>query len=317
MTEKRKTAVIAIGGNSLIKDKDHRSVADQYDNIVETCSHIVKLIERGIDVIITHGNGPQVGFILLRSSLAKHELHEVPVDSAGADTQGAIGYQIQQAMANLLAKKGIEKQAVTVVTQVLVDREDKAFTTPTKPIGPFLSKEEAEKNRDLFGWDIVEDAGRGYRRVVASPLPVEILEEKAIKLLNKEGFVVVAVGGGGIPVIRQDNGDLKGVAAVIDKDNATSLLASNLDADYLVISTSIDRVYINFGTDKEEGLSQLTVAEAKRYAAEGHFKPGSMLPKVEAAIDFLEKGGSEVIITTPALLDDAINGKAGTRMIMG
>ena len=310
-----KLALLAIGGNSLIKDKSHQTVDDQYDCIKETAQHIVKLIEQDIQVIVTHGNGPQVGFILLRSEISKDQLHDVPLPSAGADTQGAIGYQIQQAVGNILKTKGINKGVATVVTQVLVDKDDEAFHAPTKPIGPFLSKEEAENKKQQYDWDIVEDAGRGYRRVVASPIPIKIIEQDAIDCLIKNDFIVIAVGGGGIPVIEDENGNLSGVPAVIDKDRASSLLAKNLNADYLIISTAVKQVCLNFGTENEKAISSMTLAEAKRYCTEGHFMKGSMLPKIESAIEFLEGGGKEVIITTPEFIADAVAGKAGTKIV--
>ena len=310
-----KLAVLAIGGNSLIKDKSHQTVDDQYDCIIETAQHIVKLIEQDIQVIVSHGNGPQVGFILLRSEISKDQLHDVPLPSAGADTQGAIGYQIQQAVGNILKKKGINKSVATVVTQVLVDKNDEAFHAPTKPIGPFLSKEEAEIKKQQYDWDIVEDAGRGYRRVVASPIPIKIIEQDAIDCLIKNDFIVIAVGGGGIPVIEDGNGNLSGVSAVIDKDRASSLLAKNLNADYLIISTAVKQVCLNFGTENEKAISSMTLSEAKRYCTEGHFMKGSMLPKIESAIEFLEGGGKEVIITTPEFIADAVAGKAGTKIV--
>lgn len=311
-----KLAVIAIGGNSLIKDKSRQTVEDQYDCIIETSQHIVKLIEQGINVVITHGNGPQVGFILLRSEIASDQIHEIPLPSAGADTQGAIGYQIQQAIGNILVKKGIKKNITTVVTQVLVDKDDPAFQNPAKPIGPFFSKQEAESKKKTNNWDIVEDAGRGYRRVVASPIPIEVIELDAIKNLIDNNFLVVAVGGGGIPVIRNTNGDLEGVSAVIDKDRASALLAGNLNADFLIISTAVEQVFLNFGKENEKALSRISMEEAKQYCKAGHFAKGSMLPKIEAAIQFLENGGKEVIITTPEKLADAVDGKAGTRIVI-
>ncbi len=310
-----KLAVLAIGGNSLIKDKNHQTVDDQYDCIIETAQHIVKLIEQDIQVIVSHGNGPQVGFILLRSEISKDQLHDVPLPSAGADTQGAIGYQIQQAVGNTLKKKGINKSVATVVTQVLVDKDDKAFHSPAKPIGPFLSKEEAENKKQQYDWNIVEDAGRGYRRVVASPIPIKIIEQDAINCLIKNDFIVIAVGGGGIPVIEDENGNLSGVPAVIDKDRASSLLARNLKADYLIISTAVEQVYLNFGTENEKAISSMTLSEAKRHCTEGHFMKGSMLPKIESSIEFLEGGGKEVIITTPEFIADAVAGKAGTKIL--
>ncbi len=310
-----KLAVLAIGGNSLIKDKNHQTVDDQYDCIKETSKHVVRLIKKGLNVIITHGNGPQVGFILLRSEISKEQLHEVPLPSAGADTQGAIGYQIQQAVGNLLKEKGIKKDVVTVITQVLVDKNDIAFKVPTKPIGPFLTQEEAQRNKALYNWDIVEDAGRGYRRVVASPLPKKIIEENTIKNLINNDFIVIAVGGGGIPVIEDENGKLTGVPAVIDKDRASTLLAKNLNAHYLIISTAVENVYLNFGTKDQKAISVMTLNEAKKYCTENHFTKGSMLPKIESAIEFLEEGGKEVIITTPEFIADAVAGKAGTRIV--
>ncbi|MBC8313037.1 MAG: carbamate kinase [Candidatus Cloacimonetes bacterium] len=312
---KKGLAIIAIGGNSLIKDKTHQTVEDQYDCILETSKHIVKLIEKGLNVIITHGNGPQVGFILLRSELSRDQLHPVPVASAGADTQGAIGYQIQQTLGNLLKKKNIKKSVATVITQVLVDKNDVAFKIPTKPIGPFLTKDEAEEKKREFNWDIIEDAGRGYRRVVASPIPQKIIEQDVIENLISDDFIVIAVGGGGIPVIKNEDGNLKGVPAVIDKDRASALLAQNLKAEYLIISTAIEQVFLNFGKENQQAISKMTLAEAKKYCTEGHFQKGSMLPKIESAIEFLESGGKEVIITTPALIVDAVSNKAGTRII--
>lgn len=309
-----KLAVIAIGGNSLIKDKNRQSVEDQYDCILDTAHHIVRLIDKGINVVITHGNGPQVGFILLRSEISKSQIHEVPVPSAVADTQGALGYQIQQAIQNVLSEKNIKKNIVTVVTQVLVDVNDPAFKNPTKPIGPFLTKEDAQLKKEKYNWNVVEDAGRGWRRVVPSPLPIEIVELDSIRNLIENDFLVVAVGGGGIPVIRNENGYLDGVPAVIDKDRASALLAGNLNADFLIISTAVEQVYLNFGQENQQALSHITLAEAKKYCEEGHFAKGSMLPKIEAAIQFLENGGKEVIITTPEKLAEAVEGTAGTRI---
>ena len=310
-----KLAVVAIGGNSLIKDKDHQTVEDQYNCIFETSLHIVKLIEEGMNVIVTHGNGPQIGFILLRSEISKNQLHEVPIPSAGADTQGAIGYQIQQAIGNILKEKGIKKNVITIITQVLVDKHDVAFKQPRKPIGPFLTEEDAQVKKKKYNWDIIEDAGRGFRRVVASPIPIKIIEEDAIENLVKNDFIVIAVGGGGIPVIEDEYGNLCGVSAVIDKDRASSLLARNLKADYLIISTPVKNVYLNYGTENQQAISEMSLQEAKQYCTEMHFPKGSMLPKIESAIEFLEDGGKAVIITTPGLIADAVAGKAGTRIV--
>ena len=290
----KKIAVIAIGGNSLIKDTKHQSVEDQYEAATETCIHIADMIEAGYEVVIGHGNGPQVGFILRRSEIAaKAEgMHEVPLDVCGADTQGAIGYALQQNLQNELRRRGIKKPVATVVTQVLVDREDPAFKNPSKPIGGFMDETEAKRREKDMKWNVVEDAGRGWRRVVASPLPKEIVEIDAIKALINAGVIVISTGGGGIPVIRNDAGNLEGVAAVIDKDFGSSLLANNVGAELFVISTAVEKVALNFGKPDQKWLDKLTVSEAKKYLAEGtHFAKGSMAPKIQAIIRFLEGGG--------------------------
>ncbi|HAL92065.1 MAG TPA: carbamate kinase [Verrucomicrobia bacterium] len=308
-------AVIAIGGNSLILDSKKITVMDQYRAASETSHHIAALVAAGYRVVVTHGNGPQVGFILLRSDLARNVLHEVPLDSCVADTQGALGYQIGQTLANELRHQGIQKPIATVVTQVLVDKNDKAFSNPTKPIGSFYTEAEAQKHKADSGWILKEDAGRGWRRVVASPQPLRIVEEDTIRLLLEQDVVVIAVGGGGIPVRENEKGDLEGCAAVIDKDLASCLLAKNLKADLFIISTGVDKVAVDFKKPTQRELDKLTVAEAKKYLAEGQFPAGSMGPKIEAAIDFLEHGGKEVIITQPHLLEDAIAGKNGTHLV--
>ncbi len=310
-----KTTVIAIGGNSLIKDDKHMSVPDQYAAVVETAQHITDLIEKGFRVVISHGNGPQVGFILLRSEHSRGLLHEVPLDSIGADTQGAIGYQLQQALGNEFRKRGLKNSVVTVVTQTLVDRNDPAFQKPTKPIGQFYKKEEADDRMRVEKWSMVEDAGRGWRRVVASPKPVRIIEADVIKKLVADGYTLIAAGGGGIPVIADEAGNLRGVAAVIDKDLASAALAKEIGADLLVISTAVEKVCLNFGKPDQKTLDKMTVADAKKYIAEGHFKPGSMLPKVQACVQFIEQGGSEALITCPEALPAALAGKTGTRVV--
>jgi carbamate kinase len=309
-------AVVAIGGNSLIKDKQHQSVRDQYIAAGETCRHIAGMIKDGWDVAITHGNGPQVGFILRRSELAAHELHEIPLEVAGADSQGAIGYALQQNLYNDFARLGLHKQAVTVVTQVEVDRDDPAFQSPSKPIGSYMEREEALRRADQEGWAVMEDAGRGWRRVVASPMPIRIIEEDAIRSLLEDGFVVIGVGGGGIPVVRRADGDLEGVAAVIDKDRASSLLAVGLGAELFVISTAVEKVALRYGTPEQQWVDRLTVTQAKRYLAEGvHFAKGSMAPKVEAAVAYLERGGREAIITNPENVERALAGETGTHIV--
>ncbi len=309
-----KVAVVAVGGNSLITDKTKKSIPDQYNAAYQTAQHIADMIEMGYNVVITHGNGPQVGFILLRSEKSRGELHDVPLDYCGADTQGAIGYMFQRALHNIFLERGINKKAATVVTQVLVDQKDPAFQNPTKPIGSFYSEEEAKEREQKEGWSIMEDAGRGWRRVVASPIPVEIVEQEAIQNLIEGGFTVIAVGGGGIPVIRDEKGNLKGTAAVIDKDFASALLAGNIKADVFVISTAVEKVCLNFGKPDEKTLDQMTLADCKKYLAQGHFKAGSMKPKIEAIIKFLEKGGEKAIITDPPHLREALEGKTGTHI---
>ena len=312
---KNPLAVIAIGGNSLILDSKKITVSDQYRAASETSHHIAALVAAGYRVVVTHGNGPQVGFILLRSDLARNVLHQVPLDSCVADTQGALGYQIGQTLANELRRQNIRKSIATVVTQVLVDKNDKAFSNPTKPIGSFYTEEEARKHKAESGWILKEDAGRGWRRVVASPQPLRIVEEDTIRLLLEQDVVVIAVGGGGIPVRENEKGDLEGCAAGIDKDLASCLLAKNLKADLFIISTGVDKVAVDFKKPTQRELDKLTIAEAKKYLAEGQFPAGSMGPKIEAAIDFLENGGKEVIITQPHLLEDAIAGKNGTHLV--
>lgn len=308
-------AVIAIGGNSLITDKSKMSVTDQYRAAGETSRHIAGLVAAGYRVVVTHGNGPQVGFILLRSDIAKDKLHQVPLESCVADTQGAIGYQIGQTLANELNRRGITRSIATVVTQVAVSPDDPAFADPTKPIGPFYSEAEAAKCRDENGWDMKEDAGRGWRRVVASPKPLEIIEEETIRLLLDQGVVVIAVGGGGIPVVRNPDGSIEGRPAVIDKDLASCLLAKDLQADLFIISTGVDKVAIRFKKPDQKDLDRLTVAEAQAYLDAGEFPAGSMGPKIAAAIDFLRHGGKKVIITQPHLLEEAIAGRNGTHLV--
>ena len=311
MAEKRKLAVVAVGGNSLIIDKNRKSIPDQFDAVKETATHLADMVEAGWDIVITHGNGPQVGFILRRSELAMHELHPVPLDYCGADTQGAIGYMLQKAMRNEFKKRGIEKKTVTVVTQVEVSADDPAFEKPSKPIGSFMDEETAKQHM-AEGQDFVEDAGRGWRRVVASPLPQRIVEVDAIKNLLDDGFIVVAVGGGGIPVVEKEDGELRGVEAVIDKDFASGLLATNINADLLLISTAIEQVALNFNKPDQKWLDKMTVAEAEQYIGEGHFAAGSMQPKVKAIIKFLKEGGKQALITDPPNIRRALAGETGT-----
>jgi carbamate kinase len=307
--------VVAVGGNSLIKDRMHQTVRDQYVAAQETARHIAVMIADGWDVAIGHGNGPQVGFILRRSELAAHELHEVPLDVCGADSQGAIGYALQQNLHNEFRRHGLDRQAATVVTQVEVAADDPAFRNPTKPIGSFMDAEQARIRRERDGWDLVEDANRGWRRVVSSPAPVRIVELAVVKRLLEAGVAVITVGGGGIPVVADGEGDLHGVAAVIDKDLASSLLATELGAELLVISTAVERVALNFGTPDQRWVDHLTLDEAKGYLAEGvHFAAGSMAPKMQAVIGYLERGGTQALITDPENVERALAGKTGTRV---
>src|SRR5512137_580089 len=298
----KKLAVVAIGGNSLIKDGKHQTVEDQYQAAKETTYHIADMIEAGWDVAIGHGNGPQVGFILRRSEIAAkvEGMHEVPLDVCGADSQGAIGYALQQTLQNELFKRGIKKPVATVVTQVLVDKNDPAFKNPTKPIGGFMDEAEARRREKELGWSVVEDAGRGWRRVVASPIPKEVVELESVEALIKAGTVVVTVGGGGIPVIDNGKGEYVGTAAVIDKDFASSLLARLIKADLLLISTAVEKVALNFGKPDQKWIDRMTLAEARKYLSEGiHFARGSMAPKIQAIIWFLEAGGRQALITSP------------------
>jgi len=315
MTEK--LAVVAIGGNSLIKDNKRVSVEDQYLAAKETTFHIADMLEAGWNVAIGHGNGPQVGFILRRSEIAHRveNMHEVPLDVCGADSQGAIGYALQQTLQNELKRRGIKRSVATVVTQVMVDKEDLAFKNPTKPIGGFMDEVEAKKRETDLGWNVVEDSGRGWRRVVASPIPKEVVELPSVKALLDAGQVVITVGGGGIPVI-EDNGDLKGTAAVIDKDYASSLLAREIKADLFIISTAVEKVALNFGKPDEKWLDKMTLSEAKAYLADGtHFAKGSMAPKIQAIIWYMEAGGKQALITNPENIGRALKGETGTWII--
>ena len=311
----RRIVVVAIGGNSLIKDKTHQTVEDQYEAARETAYHVARMVKGGWEVAIGHGNGPQVGFILRRSELARHELHEVPLDACGADSQGAIGYALQQNLYNHFLDMDIDKRVATVVTQVEVDRNDPAWQNPSKPIGSFMNETDALTRKEQDKWDVVEDAGRGWRRVVASPLPKRVVELEAVKRLLDAGVVVITVGGGGIPVVADEQGHLIGASAVIDKDYASSLLATSIHADVFLISTAVEKVALNFGTPDQRWVDHMTLSEARQYLKEGvHFKKGSMAPKIQAVIWFLEQGGREAIITNPENLERALAGETGTHI---
>jgi len=306
-------AVVAIGGNSILRVGQKGTISEQFANTAETVEHIADMIEASYDLVITHGNGPQVGDMLLRSEKTEELLYPLLLDICDSNTQGSMGYMIQQTLGNVLKKRKIKKSIVTVVTQVVVDRNDPAFKKPTKPIGSFYSKENAERYRKEKKWNIIEDAGRGYRRVVPSPEPLEIVENEVIQKLVDDGVIVIAVGGGGIPVVKEKN-FLKGVEAVIDKDLASSLLASNINAELLLISTNVEKVFLDYNKPNQKGINRMTVEEAKKYLSEGHFPPGSMGPKIVSGIRFLEKGGKEVIITSPECIGDALKNRTGTHI---
>ncbi|WKZ42107.1 MAG: carbamate kinase [Anaerolineales bacterium] len=313
-----KLAVIAIGGNSLIKDDKNVTVESQMEALRETAEHLADMIEAGWDLAIGHGNGPQVGFILRRSEIAAkvEGMHEIPLDVCGADSQGAIGYELQQALRNEFLRRGIDKKACTVITQVRVDQSDPAFQKPTKPIGSFMDEAEAKRREKEMNWSVVEDAGRGWRRVVASPLPMEIIEFDSVKVLLDAGHIVITVGGGGIPVVDRGDGVLSGTAAVIDKDFASSLLAQAIQADMFLIATAVEKVAINFGKPEQKWLDKMTLAEAKAYLDEGiHFAKGSMAPKIQAAVWYLENGGKQALITNPENIGRALKGETGTWIV--
>ncbi|WHY67641.1 carbamate kinase [Neobacillus sp. SuZ13] len=313
-----KLVIVAIGGNSLVRDNGRDTVQDQYEAVCETAVNIADMVAEGFSVVVTHGNGPQVGFGLRRSEIANEVtgMPVVPLVNCGADTQGGIGYQIQQALINEFAKRSINKKVATVITQVEVSIDDPNFKNPTKPVGAFFTLEQAEEmKKEHPDWSFIEDSGRGYRRVVPSPKPINIVEKDAIKTLIDAGFVVIAVGGGGIPVVRNNNNAFEGIDAVIDKDFATSLLAEQVQAETLIITTGVSRVCINFGKPNQKALEKITFEETKQYVLENHFPPGSMLPKIEASLSFLEKNGSRVIITNPESLKEAINEGAGTHIV--
>jgi carbamate kinase len=314
MGVQRQTAVVAVGGNSLIVDKEHQSIPDQSRAAALTAHHIAELAVAGWNVVVTHGSGPQVGFILRRSELALGEVPPVPMDYAAADLQGAIGYMFQRSLRNEFRRRGIERSAIAVVTQVLVDPDDPAFGDPSKPIGSYMDDATARRRAAEFDWTVKEDAGRGWRRVVASPLPQAIVEIDEIAHLAEAGYVVIACGGGGIPVFRDEQGDLQGVEAVIDKDLASSMLAHALDADLLLISTGVPRVAIDYGRPGQRWIDRMTRAEAERWLADGQFAEGSMAPKIRAIVGYLDRPRRRGLITDPPNIGRALAGQAGTAL---
>jgi carbamate kinase len=317
MNEKPGLAVVAIGGNALIRDRTHESIPNQYEMVCALAEDIAGMIEVGWKVVVTHGNGPQVGFILRRSELSIAEVPPVPMDYAGADIQGAVGYMFVKALRNVFKRRRILSEPACVVTQTLVDRNDPAFANPIKPIGSHMEEARAKQLAKKYHWTVREDAGRGWRRVVPSPRPQAILETGVIKSLAAEGYVVVACGGGGIPVIEDENGELRGVEAVIDKDLASSLLARSMDADILVLPTGVEKVALDFNKPTQRWLDRMTLAEARRHQADDQFDPGSMGPKIAALVDFVGGGGRLGLITNPPNLSRALRGETGTRLIAG
>ncbi|OYT58654.1 carbamate kinase [Euryarchaeota archaeon ex4484_178] len=304
------TVVLAVGGNALLRPGDRGTAEEQMLRARETAESIYPLFKK-FKIVVTHGNGPQVGAILLQNENSKNIVPPMPLDICGAMSQGEIGYMLTQSFHNVLEEKGIDKRIVVILTRVLVDKNDPAFKNPTKPIGPFYSEEEAKKLAKEKGWHVIEDSGRGWRRVVPSPEPIEIVEKRAIRSLIDEGFVVIAVGGGGIPVIKED-GNFVGVEGVIDKDLASATLGKDISADKLIILTSVDRVYLNFGKTNQRAIEKMSIEEARKYMKEGHFRKGSMYPKILASIRFLEHGGKEVLITSPEKIQEALDGENGT-----
>lgn len=308
-------ALIAVGGNSLIRAGERGTIEEQFANACSTAKNIVEMVKLGWEVIVTHGNGPQAGAALLRSERAANEVYTHTLDMCVATTQSEIGYILHRALELELGLAGIDKLVTTIPTMVAVDPNDPAFKKPTKPIGPFYSKETAEEKRDRLGWDIVEDAARGYRRVVASPEPIEVLQLEIIQKVTDMGIIAIALGGGGIPVIHKSKHEIIGSEAVIDKDRSSALLAHGLGVDLFIISTDADQAYLNFKKADQQGIRKATASEMEAYHKQGHFAPGSMGPKVESVIRFVRKSGKKAIITSFELLMEALTDKAGTHVL--
>jgi carbamate kinase len=307
--------VLALGGNALIRPGDRGTLEEQYGRISEAMAHTADLLTAGFAAVITHGNGPMVGNLLLQMECARALVPPMPLFISDADTEGSLGYLIQQCLVNELHRRGLPRQVATVVTQVVVSAVDPAFQAPDKPIGPFYPAGEAARLQTEQGWQLVEDAGRGWRRVVPSPQPLTIIEQDIISYLLQGGIIVIAAGGGGVPVIRRPDGDLRGVEAVIDKDRAAAVLAREIAADLLIFLTAVDYVYLDYGQAGQRPLPTLTRAEARKYLADGQFAPGSMGPKIESALDFLSQGGRRVLITQPENLAAALQGRTGTHIL--
>jgi len=312
---RKKTAVVALGGNAITRQDEEDTIPNQFRNTTQSLSGVVELIKDGYNLAITHGNGPQVGNVIYRVELARGKAPYLPIQICVADTEGGMGYMIEQCLRNKLKQEEINREVVTVVTQVIVDKNDPSIKNPTKFIGQFYTKEDAEnfaKKKDRI---MKKDSNRGWRRVVPSPIPLEIVEKDSIKVLVENGFIVIATGGGGVPVYLKDDGKLEGIDGVIDKDRASSVLARDIGAELLLILTEVEKVALNYGTPQQKDLDKMTLGEAKRYLKEGHFPEGSMGPKIESAIQFLESGGKEVIITSIPKAYDSVKRKAGTRIV--
>lgn len=313
--EKIKVAVVAFGGNALMGEDGNSTYAEQIIKTDIMCNKLLFLFDMGYRILITHGNGPQVGNFLMQQECLAENVPPMPLEACNAMTQGQIGYMIGHRLRNTFTRNNIKKPIIVFITQVVVSKDDPAFNNPTKFIGPFFNKEQSDKLSREEGWLMKEDSGRGYRRIVASPRPIDIIEKEEIAEMAHKDFVVIACGGGGIPVIRDEKGCLKGVPAVIDKDFAAEKIGNFIGAELLLLITPVDRVAINFGTPEQKNLSKITLEEAERYFSEGHFAPGSMGPKIEAAIQFLRSGGKKAIITSLDCIESAIKGEAGTEII--
>jgi carbamate kinase len=306
-----KTVLVALGGNAILKYKEEGTAEEQMKNVRTTCRTLAKLIQEDFHIAITHGNGPQVGDILLRNEMAKDVLPPMPLDFCGAESQGMIGYMLQQCLLNELRLVGAEKPVMTILTQTLVAQDDPAFDRPSKPIGPFYSANDAERLGKEKGWTLVEHPGRGFRRVVPSPRPISIVEGRSIKDLFENGYVVIGCGGGGIPVVDLDD-EIVGVEAVVDKDQSAALLANLIGACSMLILTDVDAVYLDYGKPGQRAIPRMTASEASKWLSQGHFQEGSMGPKVGSAIEFVKNGGRRVVITSMEKAVDALAGKAGT-----
>ena len=305
--------LVSLGGNAILKHGQKGTAEEQEANVQNTAKHLASLLRRGEKIAITHGNGPQVGNILLQNEIAKETLPAMPLDVCGAESQGMIGYMFQRALRSELGSRGPNLPVVTIVSQTLVDAEDPAFKNPTKPVGPFYTAKEAQQLRETKGWHIISDSGRGYRRVVPSPTPLDIIEKETIIRLFETETVVIGVGGGGVPVIREENGELRGVEAVLDKDRTAALLAKILGVETLLILTDVDKVFINYAKSDQRALDKVTVQECRKYLAEGQFPSGSMGPKIESAVSFLQDStGKRVVIASLEMAEEALKGRAGT-----